>query len=45
MTYEGARSIMGPYLKLLGGSAAAVGFVAGSASWWVRLPDRDRVPG
>lgn len=29
MTYEGARSIMGPYLKLLGGSAAAVGFVAG----------------
>ncbi|OHD64069.1 MAG: MFS transporter [Spirochaetes bacterium RBG_13_51_14] len=29
MTYEGARSIMGPYLKLLGGSAAVVGFVAG----------------
>jgi MFS family permease len=29
MTYEGARSITGPYLKLLGGSAAVVGFVAG----------------
>ncbi|OHD67189.1 MAG: MFS transporter [Spirochaetes bacterium RBG_16_49_21] len=29
MTYEGARSILGPYLKLLGGSAALVGFVAG----------------
>ncbi|MDD5457630.1 MAG: MFS transporter [Candidatus Margulisbacteria bacterium] len=29
MTYEGARSIMGPYLKILGGSAAVVGFVAG----------------
>ena len=29
MTYEGARSISGPYLKLLGGSAAVVGFVAG----------------
>ena len=29
MTYEAARSIMGPYLKLLGAGAAAVGFVAG----------------
>lgn len=29
MTYEGARSITGPYLKLLGGSAALVGFIAG----------------
>ena len=29
MTYEGARSITGPYLALLGASAAAVGFVAG----------------
>lgn len=29
MTYEGARSITGPYLKILGASAAAVGIVAG----------------
>ncbi len=29
MTYEGARSITGPYLALFGASAAAVGFVAG----------------
>jgi MFS family permease len=29
MTYEGARSITGPYLALLGASAATVGFVAG----------------
>lgn len=29
MTYEGARSITGPYLALLGASAAVVGFVAG----------------
>jgi MFS family permease len=29
MTYEGARSIIGPYLKVLGASAALVGFVAG----------------
>jgi predicted MFS family arabinose efflux permease len=28
-TYEGARSIMGPFLGTLGASAAAVGFVAG----------------
>ncbi len=29
MTYEGARSITGPYLALLGASATAVGFVSG----------------
>jgi MFS family permease len=29
ITYEGARSITGPYLAVLGASAAAVGFVAG----------------
>lgn len=29
MTYEGARSITGPYLALLGANAAIVGFVAG----------------
>lgn len=29
VTYEGARSISGPFLALLGASAAAVGFVAG----------------
>jgi len=29
MTYEGARSITGPYLALLGASAAVVGLVAG----------------
>ncbi len=29
MTYEGARSITGPYLSTLGASAAVVGFVAG----------------
>jgi hypothetical protein len=29
MTYEGARSVTGPYLGLLGASAAVVGFVAG----------------
>ncbi|GHV22988.1 hypothetical protein FACS189494_10530 [Spirochaetia bacterium] len=29
MTHEGARSIPGPYLKLLGASAAAIGFVSG----------------
>jgi len=30
MTYEGARSITGPYLALLGASAFAVGIVAGA---------------
>src|SRR5436309_1358603 len=29
MTYEGARSITGPYLAALGASGAAVGLVAG----------------
>jgi MFS family permease len=29
MTYEGARSITGPYLSVLGASAAVVGFVGG----------------
>ncbi|MBY0545559.1 MAG: MFS transporter [Gammaproteobacteria bacterium] len=29
MTYQGARSITGPYLALLGASAVVVGFVAG----------------
>lgn len=29
MTYEGARSITGPYLALLGASGAVVGFVSG----------------
>jgi hypothetical protein len=29
MTYEGARSVTGPFLGLLGASAAAVGVVAG----------------
>ena len=29
MTYEAARSIVGPFLGSLGGSAAVVGFVAG----------------
>ena len=29
MTYEGARSITGPYLALLGASATVVGFVSG----------------
>lgn len=29
MTYEGARSIVGPFLGSLGASAAIVGFVAG----------------
>ncbi|HUI20268.1 MAG TPA: MFS transporter [Methylocella sp.] len=29
MTYEGARSVIGPYLGVLGASAAVVGFVAG----------------
>jgi hypothetical protein len=29
MTYEGARSIVGPFLRGLGASAAAVGFIAG----------------
>jgi len=40
VTYEGARSITGPYMALLGAGAAAVGFVAGfgeMASYALRL--------
>lgn len=33
MTYEGARSITGPYLALLGANAVVVGFVAGFGEW------------
>lgn len=33
MTYEGARSITGPYLALLGASGATVGIVAGLGEW------------
>ena len=29
MTYEGAHSIIGPYLKVLGASATQVGIIAG----------------
>jgi hypothetical protein len=29
MTYEGARSVTGPYLGILGASAAIIGFIAG----------------
>ena len=29
MTYEGGRSIAGPYLQILGASGALVGFVSG----------------
>ena len=32
MTYEGARSITGPYLGLLGASATVVGIVPGSGN-------------
>ena len=33
ITYEGARSITGPFLATLGASAAAVGFVAGAGEF------------
>ena len=33
MVYEGARSIIGPYLATLGASAAVVGAVAGIAEF------------
>jgi len=33
MTYEGARSVTGPYLALLGASAAVVGVVAGGGEF------------
>jgi len=50
MTYEGSRSITGPYLAILGASAVTVGFVAGfgELSGYVvrffsgRLADRTR---
>ena len=32
MTYEGAHSIIGPYLKDLGATATAVGIIAGSVN-------------
>lgn len=41
MTHEGARSVMGPYLAMLGASATMVGFVAGFGEligYVVRLP-------
>lgn len=40
MTYEGARSITGPYLGSLGANAAMVGFIAGLGEfigYWLRL--------
>jgi MFS family permease len=40
-TYEGARSVLGPYLLALGASATAVGFVAGLGElvgYGLRLP-------
>ena len=44
MTYEGAHSILGPYLKDLGASATQVGLIAGFGVclilWWVA--DRHR---
>jgi hypothetical protein len=48
VTYEGARSVTGPYLALLGASAAAVGAVAGAGElfgyalrlWSGHLADR-----
>jgi MFS family permease len=48
ITYEGARSVTGPYLALLGASGAAVGIVAGAGElfgyglrlWSGRLADR-----
>lgn len=50
VTYEGARSVTGPYLALLGASAATVGVVAGAGEllgyalrlWSGRLADRTR---
>ena len=41
MTHEGARSVMGPFLALLGASATVVGFVAGFGElvgYTLRLP-------
>ena len=43
VTYEGARSVTGPYLALLGASAAAVGAVVFGALFLARfVPDRVR---
>jgi MFS family permease len=50
MTYEGARSVLGPLLANLGASAAAVGFIAGSGEMLAaglryfsgRMADRSR---
>lgn len=50
MTYEGARSILGPFLSDLGASAAQVGFIAGAGEMLAaslrffsgRLADRTR---
>jgi MFS family permease len=50
MTYEGARSITGPYLAVLGASGTVVGIVAGAGEligyalrfWSGRLADRTR---
>jgi hypothetical protein len=39
-TYEGARSILGPYLALLGATGTAVGIVTGFGEllgYWLRL--------
>ena len=33
MTYEGARSVTGPYLAILGASGTVVGVVAGFGEW------------
>src|SRR5437763_15040003 len=55
MTYEGARSITGPYLALLGASATVVGIVAGFGElidyrsshgvWVYHRPDRSILSG
>jgi MFS family permease len=50
MTYEGARSVVGPYLGTLGASAFAIGLVSGGGElvgyvlrlWSGRLADRTR---
>jgi MFS family permease len=50
MTYEGARSVLGPFLQNLGANAAAVGFIAGLGEMLAaglrffsgRLADRSR---
>jgi hypothetical protein len=50
MTYEGARSAVGPFLGMLGASAFAIGIVSGGGElvgyalrlWSGRLADRTR---